>query len=281
MKSNIIMVVGLVLTTPSVLAGQDTLATTIQYGQLITGQLTTQHPAFDDGSFYQVFEFVGASGDSVSVTLNSEDLDGFLILSDMQGQEISRDADSGGSCNAHISAVLPDSGWYAVYAAGTSAGEWGDFTLALQRGMQPAATNAGCRGFVAPKGILSLGDSVTSSLDRDDLFLRDSTYYEVWLVGNTSGKAFTIDYMSKDVDAVLMLLRGFGRVVAVDDDSGSGCDARIVYDNAAGAPLRLVARTRGDWQMGSFVLRLSEGAEPPGSPSACEGRPAGQPPARR
>ncbi len=261
-----------------VVPAQDTTAIAVQYGDRVANQLTRYDQMFDDGSHYRIFGFEGRPGDSVSISLVSEDIDAYLILGGPMG-EITRDDDSGGLCNAHVTAVLPDSGTYVIYASGTASGEWGNFTLSLERGLMPPPSTEGCRGFVGPQGTLALGDSVVGAFEQTDPFLRDSTYYEVWLLSGTEGKTFTLDLASTEFDAVLMLLRGISRIVAVDDDGGGGCDSRIVFQNSDAVPLRAVARTRGNWQLGAFALRLSEGAEPQHA-STCEGRPAGRPPTR-
>ncbi len=281
MNAQLAMLAGVTLmTSTQVTHAQEPTAVAVQYGDRIALQLTTTDPTFGDGSHYQMFGFAGAAGDSVSVSLVSADLDAYLILADTQGQEVQRDDDSGGRCNAHVATVLPDSGTYIIYAAAATAGEWGDVTLSLDRGLLPAPSMDACRGFISPNGILALEDSVVGALTQDDPFLGDSTYYEVWMLSGTAGKTFTVDLTSEQFDAVLLLLRGLGTVVAVDDDGGGGCNSRIVYQDVHGAPLRLVARTRGNWQMGDFMLRLSDGAQAQEA-SSCEGRSAGRPPERR
>ena len=125
----------------------------MRYGDRVANQLTTSDTTFEDGSHYRIFGFEGALGDSVSISMHSEDLDAFLILADPQGGEMQRDDDSGGLCNAHMTTVLPDTGKYTIYAAGTTAGEWGNFTLTLESGLRPAPSEEECRGFVGPIGM--------------------------------------------------------------------------------------------------------------------------------
>lgn len=99
----------------------------IEYGQTIEGELTSDElEAF--------FTFTGAEGDSVVITLTSNDFDAYLILNGPGGFEIARDDDGAGNLNSRIGPlILSETGAYTINASSLSRNRTGRFTLSLDR----------------------------------------------------------------------------------------------------------------------------------------------------
>jgi len=99
----------------------------------------------------------------------------------------------------------------------------------------------------------------------------DSTYFERWILPVKANQAFTIDLISDDFDAYLLLTKGRGDKLVDNDDGGGGCNARIVYTATDGHPLRVVVNTASQpkRQSGRFTLRVTEGESTVDSKGNC------------
>jgi hypothetical protein len=72
------------------------------------------------------------------------------------------------------------------------------------------------------------------------------------------GKRYTIDLMSSDFDAYLILESPISKKLAEDDDGGRGVDARIVYLAASTGKYRLLATSLSRNDAGEFMLVVRE-----------------------
>jgi hypothetical protein len=84
--------------------------------------------------------------------------------------------------------------------------------------------------------------------------LRAGCYCTVYNVKLTAGTVYTIDLRSTDFDAYLYLLDDFGGILAQDDDSGGGLDARIVIRATYTGQHQIVVTTFGQGMRGNFTL---------------------------
>ncbi len=82
------------------------------------GQLDINSPVLqDDNSLYQDYSFQGTGGQTVTITMESNDFDTYLILLDSDGQVIQQNDDATpNSTNSVITVTLPQSGTYRVIA---------------------------------------------------------------------------------------------------------------------------------------------------------------------
>jgi hypothetical protein len=243
-------------------------------GETRTGALTLTSPQFSDGSRYALYTFSAAVGDTVTAKLSSDDFDPFVIVADVHGNSLKRDDDGGGQCNAQLWFVPATAGTYRLYVNSSAKAELGAFQLSLARGALPGPADSGCTGYGRVAGLTHVGDTVTDSLTADDpMFVSDSTYFQRWILPAQAGRTFTIDLSSRDFDAYLMVAHGRGERLAYDDDSGPGCDARLVYTPTDDRPLRIIANTssRPKRQTGAFTLRITDGPSPVDSSRDCQG----------
>jgi hypothetical protein len=236
----------------------------ITYGRTVIARLTTTDPMFSDSSHYKMYAFVGARGDTVTADLSSDDFDANLLLSDASGNVLRKDDDGGGSCNARLQYVLPTSANYRLYANSSAKSELGEYRLSIIRGTRPAVTDSSCRGFGRVAGMIQVGQTVTGRLaDNDPMFTSDSTYFNRWILPVLPNQTFTVDLMSDDFDAFLLLTRGRGDKLVDNDDGGGGCNSRIVYTATDDHPLRAVVSSVGTKRAtGRYTLRISEGELP-------------------
>ena len=77
------------------------------------------------------YSFEGESGQTVTITMASEEFDTLLILLDPEGEEIAVNDDYGGTLNSTIVTTLPASGAYTVLA-GSYSGQGGEYDFAVR-----------------------------------------------------------------------------------------------------------------------------------------------------
>ena len=244
----------------------------IRVGQTLTGRLAQNDQSFSDGSHYKLYAFVGNKGDTVAVDLGSDDFDANLLVADASGNTLTRNDDSGEKCNARLTFVPPATGNFRIYANSSAAAELGEYRITLTRGRARAAADTVCRGFGRVTGLVEVGQTVTGALTTDDPeFPGDSTYYQRWILPVRANQAFTVDLVSDEFDAYVMVTRGRGEKLVENDDGGGGCNARLVYTATDDHPLRVVVNTasRPRRQTGKFTLKVTEGESPTETKSNC------------
>ncbi len=240
----------------------------VAYGDVVTGQLTVEGDTLADGSFFNMYLMVGAAGDTVTISLASLDFNSHVLFADSTDEILENDDDSGGSCNSHLTYVLPGSGRYIIYTTSTYSHRVGEYQLSVSKGAKPPASPRRCAGFFETKGTVSVGDSVAGTLGPPDDSKLGSTYFQVWGLSVPAGDTVTVDLISDDFDARLRLFRGFATALAGDDDGGAKCNARLVL-TSEGHTYRLVMDTGKADETGKYMLRVTEGALPVTQQSEC------------
>ena len=247
-------------------------ARTLRVGQTVRDSLVKADAKFPDGSHYKLYGFLGTKGDTVNIDLTSDDFDANLVLADASGNRLALNDDGGENCNARLTFVPPSTGNYRVYANSSSQAELGDYRLSVAHGHAAAASDSVCRGFGRVAGMIDVGQTIAGTLTSDDPQLSsDSTYFERWILPVKVNQAFTIDLISDDFDAYLLLTRSRGDKIVDNDDGGGGCNARVVYTATDRRPLRIVVNTASQpkRQTGRFTLRVTEGESTVDSKGNC------------
>lgn len=102
-------------------------------GRDVQGELS-ELDAGDGGRRQDVYHFFGRAAETVTLTLESDDFDAYLVLLDADtGEQLATDDDGAGGTNALLTLTLPESGEYQVRATSFDAGETGAYTLRLER----------------------------------------------------------------------------------------------------------------------------------------------------
>lgn len=68
-----------------------------------------------DGTLFEVYEYNGRMGQSVTILLESDDFDPVLFLSHADGRPLAMDDDSGGDGNSLLDVVLPSTETYRIF----------------------------------------------------------------------------------------------------------------------------------------------------------------------
>jgi hypothetical protein len=90
-----------------------------------------------------------------------------------------------------------------------------------------------------------------------DLAVKPGCHYFLYRVDLKAGETTVFELRSKEFNAYLILLDGQGRVVAHDDNSGGGTDARIVFTARKTGWYKLMVTTSRAGTAGSYILDIS------------------------
>lgn len=116
-------------------AGAPAAAKAIAYGDTVRGELDASDPKAHDGSYYDLYQFKGARGDEVTITMRSPALESFLSVRPKGAAgDLATAADDGlGGRDAELTFVLPQDGVYDVWANTLGADERGQYLLAIEK----------------------------------------------------------------------------------------------------------------------------------------------------
>ena len=112
---------------------------------------------------------------------------------------------------------------------------------------------------------IRLGQTVSETLTQADPVMSDKGAFRVYQLEATEGTRLVATLRSGAFDAFLTLMRpvaGINEVVASDDDSAGGTDARVRWVVPATGTYHLVAQALGPEERGGFTLIVEE-APPP------------------
>jgi hypothetical protein len=109
---------------------------------------------------------------------------------------------------------------------------------------------------------LTLGQSVTGSLDATDPKLPDSSHFDQWTYDGRQGERIQITLESPEFDAYLILGRQGGagiESVAEDDDGAGETNARITAELPADGTYLILANSYAEGATGAYTLRVERG----------------------
>jgi hypothetical protein len=126
--------------TPRAAAASPAASHAITIGQTQQGSLTTSDVVLtSDSTYAQAWTIQGRAGQTVTVDLESDTFDAYLFLRGpgISGGRDFQDDDSGGNCNARLTAMFPQSGEYEIVV--NTAGKYatGQFSLSVTSGSKP------------------------------------------------------------------------------------------------------------------------------------------------
>lgn len=105
---------------------------TMYKGQEIRGNLHQGSLMLDDGSYVDIYIYQATAGEQVVITMNATALDAYVFITDLSGQPLAEDDDSGGGQDARLTFTFPRSDTFAIAANTARAYQTGAYTLLLQ-----------------------------------------------------------------------------------------------------------------------------------------------------
>jgi hypothetical protein len=108
----------------------------MEYGDEVEGTITDggpRDPKYDDLCATHAFE--GSEGDTVEITMTSDAVDPYLILTGPGDDDVvAEDDDGAGGLNSAMLVDLPGDGVYTIWAGSFSGEATGSYTLTLSQG---------------------------------------------------------------------------------------------------------------------------------------------------
>jgi hypothetical protein len=214
-------------------------------GEFTQGSLTRSDPQLPDDSHYDEYVFDARRGETVVVSMESDDFDTYLYLGtggrNRGFRELARDDDGGNGTDSRLRLVIPDDGTYVIRASSLHE-DTGEYTLTLTGG-RVASSGGYDPDPVRPRprpgrerngGEVQAGDVVEGRLRQSDPTLDNGTLFHLYTYQARRGERITLTLRSDDFDAYLVLgtrggRHGIGEALARDDDGGGGRDSRIVF----------------------------------------------------
>jgi hypothetical protein len=206
--------------------------TPIAAGQTLAGALEASDcfnasPRWATASTYDRFPIEMQAGVRYTIRMDSTEVETALVLRRADGSivETAIDPSPHGSGFPDRFALMlytaPESGTYFLDATSEYAEDYGGYTVSV-------ASNASCAGTVTP---IAFGQQIAGALESTDCDsqIQPGHYRDRYTFEGTAGTAVRISMAAFSVDPFLALLDANGNLLASDDDSGVGDDARIVF----------------------------------------------------
>lgn len=214
----------------------------ISVGQRVSGTLTSSSLKESDDSFYDAYLIQGIPNTTVSITLESDDFDAYLVIgtTDDGFQSLESDDDGGGGTNSQLIYRFTDSRLYEIRANTLSEGETGNYTLTV------ASSDAASTTPAATMRTVAIDSRTYGTLSDSSLLLDDDSYYEDFLITGVANTVVEISMLSSDFDSFL----SFGRL-----EGGSFTSILSNDDCKTGSSNSCVQFTFPD--NGSYVIRAN------------------------
>ena len=218
--------------------------------QQISGVLMIEDETFTDGEYFDSYDFEGRPGQSITLDLNSDEFDTYLILRQPNGEALVND-DTDGS-NSRIEVTLPEAGNYEVVVSSFAGGETGEYRLNIAE----ITDQTGGASSAVATGSLRLGDSVSGDLvDGDQVADNDGFQDSFFFTGN-SGEAIVVDLTASDFDTVLSLQTPSGELFENDDFEGSTDQSLLRLTLQESGRYRILVSSYSSGETGGYQLAV-------------------------
>lgn len=251
----IIIAIGAFFALASIVYGQGPMVRS--YGGSLGPGTSDYSPAM--GKYYRVWNFSLNPNTRYTFDLTSQYFDTYLILRDSSGREIARDDDGGQGLNARLVFVPSYFGTFQVVATSYPQNATGPFTLTMTQlpigGPIPPPPPV-------PNRELTLLGRVNVG---PELWLRPGSFYTRHNVTFGLGQIYSIEVNTTGRDSfdpnwfdpMVYVVDQYGTVVAQDDDSGGGLNARINgFVPQPGRTYSVIVTTFARQATGSYVVRI-------------------------
>ena len=213
----------------------------------------------------QRYTFHGEAGLAVTIDMRAPGggtLDSFVELIGPSGQTLTTDDDGGSGLNSLISSyILPETGDYTIVSHSYNYNSQGSYSLTFQIGtpiptptMPPTAEPGG--------GPIALDETLTGSLNADGQL-------DVWTFEAAAGDIVTVEMRSSTpqyLDSFLELVSPGGLTLIVNDDGGTGLDARIANFVLPEDGTYTIRASGLNNSRGSYTISLQAGRPPTPTP---------------
>lgn len=102
-------------------------------GRPVTSELDAADGVSLDGSYYDEWTFSAVAGQQLVVTMESEDVDSYLLVMQSDGTQLGFDDDGGSGLNSRVEFRSPATGLYSIVATTAVSGETGAYVIRVGR----------------------------------------------------------------------------------------------------------------------------------------------------
>jgi len=213
--------------------------------QVFRAELTDGGDTMDDESFYNMHIVPAQAGEALDITLASAAFDAYLFLLDPDGDVLFEDDDSAQGTNARGSFIVPITGNYTAIVNTVEPESVGPYSLVVRRGTpdEIMASEVGIEKF-------------TGELTSDSEMMADDSRFESHVVSGAAGETLNLTLTSPVFDVYLFVFDSDGNVLAEDDDSAGGTDAKLTVTLPADGDYLVVANSVGNDALGPYTIDL-------------------------
>lgn len=225
--------------------------------QQFNGTLASGDDTYDSGEYVDSYSFEGRPGQQLSISLNSDSFDTYLILRGPNGEsEVNDDAEN--TASSLIETELSELGTYEVFVTSYASEETGDYSLIIREnsGTSAAGQDTTSRDVIA----ISLGENLTGNLQAGDRRSDENKYQDSYVFSAQAGDAIILEMNSTAVDTYLSLLTPSGESIENDDYQGSTDRSRLEITLQESGRYRVIASSYGSDETGSYLLTLNTGS---------------------
>ena len=101
-------------------------------GGTASGRLSASDAVRDNGAHYDTWTVTAIAGQRLVITMESGELDAYLLLEGQDGAFIAQDDDGGSGSNARIDTRVPEAGQYRVIASSYGSSETGTYRIWIE-----------------------------------------------------------------------------------------------------------------------------------------------------
>lgn len=204
--------------------------------QNLSGTLTDDDPIREFGGPYDAYTVDLEAGQQVTVRMESDALDTYLVLRAPDGTETVND-DFDGTDVSQIQTVATQAGTYAVWAGAYAASNRGPYTLTI-----------------TPGGVADI-DRIEGRLDPRDEQLPKGEYADRLTRTVDTGAPFTVELESYGFDGFLVVRAPDGQTWRNDDD-GAVSISRVAELPPMPGEWTIWATSHGADEVGAYDLRI-------------------------
>ena len=221
-------------------------------GSPVSGALGPSDRQTESGEYFDAYMLAAEPGARLTLRLQSDEIDTYLVASGSDGSEFVNDddPDAGGATDSRFDVMIPASGSMAIAATSYSPGEKGAYTLLAE----PFAGSRAGNVVAVNNGAVSLGEEVEGVLlpAGEDTGQRVEAGY---VLQATADQVVDISLSSSEFDPVLRIEGPNGFRIENDDDPGTRTlDSRIRATLPDTGTYRLVVTSYAQDARGGFVL---------------------------
>ncbi|HEU4883608.1 MAG TPA: PPC domain-containing protein [Longimicrobium sp.] len=207
-----------------------------------------------DNSYMDTWTYHGRRGETIVVTVRSEDFDTFVTLGEYEGGEcrgMDGNDNGGGGTDSRITTELPNDGAFHIHVRSAGQGETGTYTVLVER-----VTD---RESGAPPMPISPGETLEGRLSDTDSREADGSYREDWTFRGDAGATYVVTMRSDDFDSLLQVgtIGSSGwRQLEQDDDGGGDSDAQLTITLPSSGEFIIRAGSYRADETGAYTMRL-------------------------